>query len=138
MKKISEISNSFPRSIGFLWKEIMGENLFSKTSPKSLDKDVLTIYVLSPNWAHHINAFRHDIMFNVNEKLGIKLKKIKILNSTFKKSYDESIGFYNEESESLEIIQERNVPDYIFKDVENQKIRERLIRVAAISLSKKK
>ena len=134
-KSISDLNTfSEKRSIGILWREIVGKSLSERCSPQSIKNDVLLIYSLSPSWSHHINALRHDIMKKVNEKMGLRLKKIRVINSSFKMSKVEALKFYNDKS--FKDIEPKDTSN-LFTDIKDIDIKKRLERVASFSLASK-
>lgn len=133
-KPLSDLNTfSSKNSIGMHWRDIVGKALSERCSPQSIKNDVLLIYSLSPSWSHHINALRHDIMEKVNEKMGLRLKKIRIINSTFKKSNLEALDFYNDKK-TFKSIAPKDASN-LFLEVKDMNIKKKLERVASFSLA---
>ncbi|HCB63957.1 MAG TPA: hypothetical protein DEP20_01120 [Fusobacteria bacterium] len=135
LKKISDTDQCLGKcNIGVLWRSIVGERLSEKCSPQKIERGVLFIYVLSPSWSHHINALRHDIMKNIREKMGVQIKRVKILNTSYSRSSSENLAFYNQNVKYVgeKLFNTKN----LFSRIKDRDLRERLESISSYSLTR--
>jgi hypothetical protein len=140
-KKISDIKCNLDSRLDLIinWKKLMGELIGKNSSPKEIKNEVLTIFTTSSSWSHHINALRHDIMRKVRDFYGVKLKKIVLINSTSSKRNLNMIPFYNESIDNSSDLDDiKKDFSYLFYQVKDKNIRDRLSRVSKLSLSRLK
>lgn len=138
IRSIGEIAGEIPsNNLGVRWNEIVGKVLVEKCSPKTLKDGVLTIFVTSSSWSHHINALKHDIIRNIDSKMGVRVKKIKFISSSRSSAPVRRIGFYNE-SEILTIGDKVEINKDVFTGVSDNQLRIRLEKLAALSLTRAK
>lgn len=138
MRKLSEIALGFNElELGMIWPKIVGEKIAQRSSPRKLNRGVLTISVLSPSWSHHINALRHDIMRNVSKMIGISLKKIVLVSSTSSSNFRSDIPFYNE-GISYSFSDRSGGSSLKFSEIEDSSLRERFKKIFLISDDRKR
>lgn len=136
LRKISDVDLGIfdKMNIAYNWNKIVGKEIAKRSSPRKIKNDVLTILVLSPTWSHHINCLRHDIMRSIREKLGLKIKKIVLINSTLSKKNNTGIKFYNENLNFVMKRDESNIDfSSIFSKISNVEIKDRLSSLARAS-----
>ena len=66
--------------INEMWEELIGLELFNECKPLIIEKNILTIAVNRPEWRQALIYNKHRLKERI-EKVGIKLKEIKIVQN---------------------------------------------------------
>lgn len=58
-----------------LWYEVVGEKVAKKTKPIKIEHGKLFVRVTSPSWRNELQFYKHQIMHDLNERLGEQIVK---------------------------------------------------------------